>query len=364
MIRVEHLRKEFSENVVPLADLSCEIDEGDVVSIIGPSGTGKSTFLNLLNRLETPTSGKIWFNGEETTAPGYDLNRLRREMGMVFQSFNLFSHQTLVENVMLGPVHLLGKGKQEAYEQAMDLLQSVGLYSRALSYPSECSGGQQQRAAIARAMAMNPKVLLFDEPTSALDPTMVSEVLAVIRNLAKSGVTMLIVTHEMNFAREVSNRIFYLDEGCVYEEGSPSVIFEHPVKEKTRRFVKNIRCYDWDSVKSGMDFPRLQGEMENFAYRCLLSPDLINRLEMLVEETLSQLFETGREIHISLHIHLEVHEKKGEIHVEIRWSGKPLNVLEGKDEYSMILLHHACPDAVYEEKDGVSVLRGIVRRKQ
>ena len=360
MIRVEHLRKEFSKSVVPIADLNCEIHEGDVVSIIGPSGTWKSTFLNLLNRLEEPTSGKIWFNGEDTTAPGYDLKRLRREMGMVFQNFNLFSHQTLVENVMLGPVRLLGKGRQETYEQAMDLLQRVGLYSHALKYPSECSGGQQQRAAIARAMAMNPKVLLFDEPTSALDPSMVSEVLAVIRNLASSGVTMLVVTHEMTFAREVSNRIFYLDEGTVYEEGSPSDIFERPARKKTRLFVHNIRCFDWHSPDGSMDYPGLRGELERFAYRCVLSPRLMNLLNIILEETTTLLSQAAAPA-AEIHIHVEVPERKGEAQVEIRWKGKPANILEEADEYSSSLIHHVCPNVVYEESGEWNCIRGSVR---
>ena len=357
LIRVEHLRKEFSKSVVPIADLSCIVNEGDVIAVIGPSGSGKSTFLNLLNRLESPTSGKIWFNGEDTTTPGYNLNRLRREVGMVFQNFNLFSHQTLVENVMLGPVRLLGMGKQEAYDQAMDLLQSVGLYSRALNYPSECSGGQQQRAAIARAMAMHPKVMLFDEPTSALDPTMVSEVLAVIRNLARNGVTMLIVTHEMRFAREVSNRIFYLDEGGVYEEGSPEKIFVHPEKEKTRRFVKNIRCFEWSSEKNGMDYPSLQGSMESFAYRCLLSPKLINQLNILVEETVTLIDGANTDVTV----HVEVPDSRNEALTVISWNGELKNVLDEADGFSRALIHHACPDIVYEVRDGRNTLCGTLR---
>ena len=206
MIKVEHLQKTYPGGVMPLKDVNCEIRAGDIVCIIGPSGTGKSTFLNLINRLEMPTGGRIWFEGEDTTAKDYDDVMLRRKIGMVFQSFFLFSRLTIVENLMMGPVRLLKKSRQEAYDNAMRLLTSVGLGDKALSYPSELSGGQQQRAAIMRAVAMEPKVLLFDEPTSALDPTMVSEVLAVSRNLARQGMTRLVVTQEKRFAREVSAR--------------------------------------------------------------------------------------------------------------------------------------------------------------
>ncbi len=217
LLKVEHLRKEFPGGVVPVRDLCCEVEEGEVISIIGPSGTGKSTFLQLLNRLVEPTGGRIWFEGEDTTAPGYDLCSLRKRMGMVFQSFYLFSHLTLVENVMLGPVKLLGRGRQEAYDRALELLESVGLLEKRDFFPGELSGGQQQRAAIARALAMEPRMLLIDEPTSALDPGMVGEVLQVLRSLAEKGVTMLIVTHELRFARVVSDRFFYIDEGGIYE---------------------------------------------------------------------------------------------------------------------------------------------------
>ena len=237
MIKVEHLQKAYPGGVMPLKDVNCEIREGDIVCIIGPSGTGKSTFLNLINRLEMPTGGRIWFEGEDTTAKDYDDVMLRRKIGMVFQSFFLFSHLTIVENLMMGPVRLLKKSRQEAYDNAMRLLTSVGLGDKALSYPSELSGGQQQRAAIMRAVAMEPKVLLFDEPTSALDPTMVSEVLAVIRNLARQGMTMLVVTHEMKFAREVSTRVFYMDEGIIYEEGTPEQIFDFLIIEFQYRTV-------------------------------------------------------------------------------------------------------------------------------
>ncbi len=239
LIRIEHLRKEFPD-VTPLKDVNLEVRPGEVISIIGPSGTGKTTLLRCINRLEEPTSGKIIIDDEEVTAPNYDLTRIRRKVGMVFQSFNLFSNLNVAENIMTGPVRLLNKTKQEAYDEAMELLERVGLSEKALNYPDELSNGQKQRIAIMRALAMNPEVMLFDEPTSALDPTMVGEVLQVIKGLAGDGMTMLIVTHEMQFANDVSDRILYMDEGVIYEEGTPEQIFGSPQKDKTKSFISRL----------------------------------------------------------------------------------------------------------------------------
>ena len=239
LIRIEHLRKEFPD-VTPLKDVNLEVSPGEVISIIGPSGTGKTTLLRCINRLEEPTSGKIIIDDEDVTAPKYDLTRIRRKVGMVFQSFNLFSNLNVAENIMTGPVRLLNKTKQEAYDEAMGLLERVGLSEKALNYPDELSNGQKQRIAIMRALAMNPEVMLFDEPTSALDPTMVGEVLQVIKGLAGDGMTMLIVTHEMQFANDVSDRILYMDEGVIYEEGTPEQIFGSPKKDKTKSFISRL----------------------------------------------------------------------------------------------------------------------------
>lgn len=239
LIRIEHLRKEFPD-VTPLKDVNLEVNPGEVISIIGPSGTGKTTLLRCINRLEEPTSGKIIIDDEDVTAPKYDLTRIRRKVGMVFQSFNLFSNLNVAENIMTGPVRLLNKTRQEAYDEAMELLERVGLSEKALNYPDELSNGQKQRIAIMRALAMNPEVMLFDEPTSALDPTMVGEVLQVIKGLAGDGMTMLIVTHEMQFANDVSDRILYMDEGVIYEEGTPEQIFGSPKKDKTKSFISRL----------------------------------------------------------------------------------------------------------------------------
>ena len=239
MIRIEHLRKEYP-TAVPLKDVNVEIHKGDVISVIGPSGTGKSTLIRCINLLDQPTSGKIFVDGEEITAKGSDVARIRRKMGMVFQHFNLFPHMTVIENIMCAPMDLLGKSKQEAYEKGMDLLRKVGLADKADAYPSTLSGGQKQRIAIVRALAMNPKVMLFDEPTSALDPEMVGEVLDLMRSLADEGMTMVIVTHEMGFAREVANRVIFMDEGVIAEEGTPEEVFGNPQNERTKQFLNAV----------------------------------------------------------------------------------------------------------------------------
>ena len=239
MISVRHLRKSFN-GVGVLRDVNAEIGKGEVISIIGPSGTGKSTFLRCLNRLETPDGGSIVVGGVDVTDPKADLAAVRRKMGMVFQNFNLFGNLTVIGNVIAAQCDLLGKTPAEARVKAMELLGRVGLSEKADALPDELSGGQKQRIAIARALAMDPEILLFDEPTSALDPTMVGEVLAVIKDLAKTGMTMLIVTHEMGFARDVSTRIFFMDEGVIYEEGTPNEVFNRPRRPRTIEFVGRV----------------------------------------------------------------------------------------------------------------------------
>ena len=239
MINVVNLEKHFGgENV--LNGISTEINKGDVVCVIGPSGSGKSTFLRCLNMLEKPTGGKIIFEGDDLTDKHIDLNAHRQKMGMVFQQFNLFPHMTILDNLTTAPVMLKKRTKQQAQEKALEMLARVGLADRAKDYPSQLSGGQQQRVAICRALCMEPDVMLFDEPTSALDPEMVGEVLDVMKELAKAGMTMVVVTHEMGFAREVSNRVIFLDDGVIAEEGTPDEIFNHPQSERLQSFLAKV----------------------------------------------------------------------------------------------------------------------------
>ena len=239
MIKVENLRKNF-QGMEVLKDVSITINKGDVVCVIGPSGSGKSTFLRCLNMLEKPSSGKIIFDGEDLAAPKANLNLHRQKMGMVFQQFNLFPHMTVLENLTCAPMMLKKVSKEEAEAKALDLLGRVGLADRANSYPNKLSGGQKQRVAIVRALCMDPDVMLFDEPTSALDPEMVGEVLDVMKTLAKKGLTMVVVTHEMGFAREVGNRVLFMADGKIVEEGTPEQIFDNPQHPRLQDFLKKV----------------------------------------------------------------------------------------------------------------------------
>ncbi|MEG1537602.1 MAG: amino acid ABC transporter ATP-binding protein [Clostridiales bacterium] len=239
MINVENLYKSFGQLQV-LNGITEHIAKGEQVVIIGPSGSGKSTFLRCLNLLETPSSGKILIEGEEITNSRHDVNRLRQKMGMVFQQFNLFPHYNVVNNITLAPMKLRKMNQKEANELAMSLLDKVGLTDKAHVYPAQLSGGQKQRVAIARALAMNPRIMLFDEPTSALDPEMVGEVLKVMANLAAEGMTMVLVSHEMGFAREVAQRVFFMDDGRILEQGSPNEVFSHPQEQRTKDFLERV----------------------------------------------------------------------------------------------------------------------------
>ena len=265
-VRLVHLRKSYGSLEV-LRDITVDIHRGEVISIIGPSGTGKSTLLRCLNLLEQPTGGSIVVDGEDILAKGYPVNRLRQKMGMVFQSFNLFEHKTVLENVIFAPCQLRRMPEEEARREGLALLRKVGLAEKADVYPSSLSGGQKQRVAIARALAMKPDVILFDEPTSALDPTMVGEVLSVIRQLAKEGMTMLIVTHEMKFAHDVSTRIFFMYDGYIHEDGSPRQIFESPVHSATKVFIQRIRKEVFEIDGPDFDFLGMHSAVSAFCHK-------------------------------------------------------------------------------------------------
>ncbi|WP_449620452.1 amino acid ABC transporter ATP-binding protein [Robertmurraya sp. Marseille-Q9965] len=239
VIQVKNLRKSFGQLEV-LKDINVEIKEKEVVCVIGPSGSGKSTFLRCLNRLEEISGGQVIVNNHDITDPKININTVRQEVGMVFQSFNLFPHKTVLENITLAPIKVLGMTKEEAEKTALELLTKVGLKEKANGYPGELSGGQKQRVAIARALAMNPKIMLFDEPTSALDPEMVGDVLEVMKDLAKEGMTMVVVTHEMGFAREVGDRVIFMDGGFIVEENLPEELFSNPQHDRTKAFLSKV----------------------------------------------------------------------------------------------------------------------------
>ena len=241
VIRAEDLKKHYNGGKVRALDgVSLTVEQGEVVVIIGPSGSGKSTLLRSLNVMEVPTAGSILFHGEDLLSRTANLNLCRQKMGMVFQHFNLFPHMTILRNMTIAPMKLLGKSRAEAEEKAMQLLERVGLADRAQAYPSQLSGGQKQRVAIVRALCMEPDLMLFDEPTSALDPEMVGEVLDVMKEMAKEGMTMIVVTHEMGFAREVGSRVVFMDSGVIVEEGTPSEIFENPKSERLQSFLAKV----------------------------------------------------------------------------------------------------------------------------
>ena len=271
MITVKHLSKTYhnpdGSSLTVLKDINCTIEKGEVISIIGPSGTGKSTFLRTLNLLDPPTGGEILFEGENILSKGYPVHELRQKMGMVFQNFNLFEHMTVLENVMYAPVKILKKSKETAKEEAIALLRKVELAENANVYPDSLSGGQKQRVAIARCLAMNPDVILFDEPTSALDPTMVGEVVSVMRQLANEGMTMIIVTHEMKFARDISTRIFFMYDGYIHEDGSAEQIFTNPIHSATKAFVQRIRKEVFQVDDKDFDFLGMESRINSFCIK-------------------------------------------------------------------------------------------------
>lgn len=240
LIRVDDLHKVFDDSLHALNGITTEIRSGEVVVIVGPSGSGKSTFLRSLNLLEVPTSGHVYFEGVDITDKKVDINKHRQKMGMVFQHFNLFPHKTILQNITLAPIKLLKKDPKEAQDRARELLRMVGLEEKANSYPSQLSGGQKQRIAIVRSLAMDPEVMLFDEPTSALDPEMVGEVLEIMKDLARSGMTMVVVTHEMGFAREVASRVIFINDGNIQEENTPEEFFAHPNNPRLREFLSKV----------------------------------------------------------------------------------------------------------------------------
>ena len=301
MIHIEHLSKKFGDAVV-LRDVNATIERGEVISVIGPSGTGKSTLLRCMNLLDQPSGGRILINGQDLLNPATDRAALRRRMGMVFQSFNLFAHLTALESLTVGPEHLLGVSAEAARKEGMRLLQMVGLGEYADRFPHELSGGQKQRVAIVRCLSMQPEIILFDEPTSALDPTMISEVLAVIRRLARQGMTMIIVTHEMAFARDVSTRVFYMDEGIIYEAGPPAQIFDAPQRPRTRDFIHGVRSIHCQITSAAFDLYAIFGQIERFCEKHAIPSERQNTLQLVTEELLMLLTAPPGTVDIALTI--------------------------------------------------------------
>jgi polar amino acid transport system ATP-binding protein len=362
MIAVEHLSKQYGDLSV-LKDISIEIHKGEVIAIIGPSGTGKSTFLRCLNLLDHPSGGSIRVDGVDMLGKNTDVPKLRQKMNMVFQSFNLFSHLCVLDNLTLGPVKLKGMSAKDAEVKARDLLKLVGLAEKADNYPDELSGGQKQRVAIARCLAMDPEIILFDEPTSALDPTMVSEVLSVIRRLTKEGMTMVIVTHEMDFARDVASRILYMDEGLIYEEGTPQQIFDNPHKVKTKAFIQRTRSFHYQICSPEYDLYALNSEIEAFCEKQILPRKTRSDLLLLVEELLqiyNPYLPSAR-----LDLTLAYSEKKKSLELAFESTGAELNPLDKDllpDELGLSIINSLTDSIEYQRVNGCNRVTLMMRQ--
>ncbi len=351
LIEIEHLKKQYPD-ITPLKDVNTTIRKGEVITIIGPSGTGKSTLMRCINRLEIPSSGTIKVFGEDTSDKNTDLRKLRQRMGMVFQSFNLFPHMSVIENVMLAPVILKKEDRKYAYNNAMRLLRMVGMAEKALSYPDELSGGQKQRVAIARTIAMNPDIVLFDEPTSALDPTMVGEVLSVIKELAKNGMTMMIVTHEMKFARDVSTRIFYMDQGIVYEDGTPEDIFDNPKKDRTRAFVKRLKVLSLSIESLDYDFISMSEKLQSYGEKNMFGRKRTMALRLLFEEIVSLNIIPNASPVLPLSVSAEFEESTDTLEMRYEWMGEEYNPLIKGEDISLKIANAQIKDSEFTYKDG------------
>ena len=348
MIRFEHIRKEY-KNATPLKDINGVINEGEVVSIIGPSGTGKSTLLRMINGLEKPTSGKIFFNDDEITAENYDITALRRKVGMIFQSFNLFNNMTVLDNLVVPQLDVLNIDKETAREKAMDLLKKVGLDQQHNRKPNQLSGGQKQRVAIARALAMDPEVILFDEPTSALDPTMVIEVENTIKWLAENKTTMVIVTHDMRLAKDISTRVFYLDQGEIYEEGSPEQIFDNPVRSRTKAFVSNQRILDIIIDREDYDpdkiFDRIQEFRKSQQFDSKLYYNITSVIEELVIQTIFPKVENAM-------VNISFFFDGDKIEYKVKYNGKSYDPMKDINSLSMTIFKNSICDYSYQYHNG------------
>ena len=337
LIKIEHLRKEFP-GVTPLEDVNAEIERGEVISVIGPSGTGKSTLLRCLNRLETPTSGTVTLDGQVITDPRCNITRVRRRM---------------IDNITCSPIRLLGVPRAQAVEEGMALLDRVGLRDKAEVFPEALSGGQKQRVAIARAIAMKPDILMFDEPTSALDPTMVDEVLAVIRALAQEGMTMLIVTHQMQFAREISHRVFYMDQGGIYEEGTPEQIFDNPRRDRTRQFIRRLKTLELEIDPAAVNWPAVQREIDRFASEAMLNRAARRDVMLTLEE---MLYGGILSVHAAptgtVRALVEHSEAEEAVAVTLDWNGPRFNPLADGDPVSSALVKRLAESTSHWYSDG------------
>lgn len=339
MITVEKLCKSFGSLQV-LKDVDLEVNSGEIIAIIGASGCGKSVFLRSLNALHVIDYGRIAIDGAVISAArGAQLDRIRRKMGMVYQGFHLFEHLNVIDNITLAPCKLKGIGRDQAEVRALELLKKVSLESKKYAMPLELSGGQKQRIAICRCLAMDPDVMLFDEPTSALDPTMVGEVLATIRGLANLGMTMLIVTHEMSFAREVASRVLYFDEMGIYEQGTPEEIFDHPRREKTKAFIHKLKTLDEEVDGRDFDFLGMQSRIEAFSQKYRIAGSRLYTLQLIADELFGGIMDNCEKSGVPVHFQLNIaySEQDGSIVCVIEYPGAAWNPFAGLDDAADVL---------------------------
>jgi polar amino acid transport system ATP-binding protein len=350
ILSAENLAKQYGDTVV-LENVSFDIEQGEVVSIIGPSGTGKSTLLRSVNFLDPPTAGSVYFNGHKLSKRNID--KARQKMGMVFQGFGLFANMDALRNIMIGQMDLLKKPAAEAESRARELLKTVGLSDHAHHFPKQLSGGQKQRVAIARCLAMDPDVILFDEPTSALDPTMVGEVTAVIRNLAKSGMTMLIVTHEMEFAKNISSRVCVMDERGIYESGTPAELFGNPQRPNTRTFILKIKTFEFSVQSRDFDFIAMLNGIDDFCFRYAVDEEKARRIRLIAEELVLHIVapQFGK-----CDLTISFPESRDAYHISLTYPGDNRNALETGDDLSAMLAKNAARriEHSYDAENGLN----------
>jgi len=359
MIQTVNLCKSFGDLII-FKDLNITVQKGECVAVIGPSGAGKSVLFRTIAMLEKPDSGQVFINGTDITQKNVNINKVREKLGMVYQGFHLFSHLNVLDNITLAPVRVSGMNKTEARKKAMELLSMVGLTEKATSYPHQLSGGQQQRVAIARSLAMDPDIILFDEPTSALDPSMTGEVLAIIRKLARSGLTMMISTHEMRFAQDVASRVFYIDEKSVYEQGTAQEIFQNPQREKTRMFIRKLKVFSYSITSHGFDMVAMNVQIELFCQKYNIESKKINHIQLVLEELILEVSgegESNRQLKIDYTI--EHSEERGEILISFNYEGDFFNPFgsEGEgDHLGIVLITGIAKNFDHAYKDGQNTI--------
>lgn len=346
MIRLSHIMKKY-DNITPIKDIDAEIKTGEVVAIIGPSGTGKSTLLRMINGLEKPTSGKVFVDDIEVNDK--NSSAITRKVGMVFQNYNLFNHLTVIENLMIAQIEILKRDKQVAYDKSIELLKEVRLLDKENSYPNELSGGERQRIAFARTLAMDPEVLLLDEPTAALDPKLVDEIKDLILKYAKTGKTILIVAHSMQLARDVSTRVFYLDEGIIYEDGTPEQIFDNPQKEKTHNFIKNQNVIEF-KIDKRFNFTKESISLAEFCLRRKAYLKLVNKVLLVFEETIEQILFVKYD---NPDIKVMVGYKNETLTMGIKYKGEKFDIKDSSNDISLKLVEGLASsiDYSYNEND-------------